>query len=491
MKEFKGGVLIFTGANSAAGLRMMAVCNLFMDEVDAYPGDVEGEGDPVALAEARTTNYARRKMLYTSTPTIRGLSRIEALYAQSDQRRFFIPCPACGHYDVLTWSGFLDYLKHKDGGHHRIEWQEAKPQTAHMVCGACGASIEERNKTEMLLRGEWRPTAEGDGTTRGYHLNALYSPLGWKSWAKCAQEFLGSKRDPFKLKVFVNTVLAETWEESGDSVEVTTLKARLEHFPAEVPHGVGILVAAVDVQDDRLEVVVKGYGVGEESWLVAFSQVLGDPSQEKVWFGLDAFLSQEFKHESGQTMVVQRAVVDSGGHHTESVYRYCASRGHLGVFAIKGGSESGKPLVTRPSNTNRYRIHLFVLCVDTGKEVVMARLRIGSPSPGYVHIPDWVDDEYLEQLTSEKAVRKYISGRGAVREWVKLRDRNEAFDLEVYALAALHICGPTVLRTLGERAAEFSKPAPEAKPRAGVPAPEGTEPEPTIPRRRKSWVTGW
>jgi phage terminase large subunit GpA-like protein len=493
MKEFKGGVLIFTGANSAAGLRMMAVCNLFMDEVDAYPGDVEGEGDPVALAEARTTNYARRKMLYTSTPTIRGLSRIEALYAASDQRRFHIPCPHCGHMDVLTWTGFVDYLKHQDGGHHRIEWDEGKPATARMVCGGCGERIEERHKTQMLARGVWRPGAEGDGITRGYHLNALYSPLGWKSWAKCVQEFLAAKRDPFRLKVFVNTVLAETWEESGDSVEVAILRSRIETYKAEVPHGSGILVAAVDVQDDRLEVVVKGFGADEESWLVAFSQILGDPAQAKVWFDLDQFLGQEFKHEGGQTMVVQRAVVDSGGHHTEAVYRYCAARGHLGVFAIKGGSESGKPLVTRPSNQNRYRVPLFVLCVDTGKEVVMSRLRVGTPGPGYVHLPTWVDDEYLEQLTSEKAVRKYVSGRGAVREWVKLRERNEAFDLEVYALAALHICGPTVLRTLAERAAAFSQPPSGEQSRGDfIPLPDGTGPAPAAPaRRKKSWVTGW
>jgi len=482
VKEFEGGLLIITGANSGAGLRSMPIRFLFMDEVDEYPGDVDGQGDPVALAEKRTATFARRKVFLTSTPTIKGLSRIEREYLESDQRRFFLGCPECGHPDYLVW---------RDVGHHRIEWEEGSPKTAHMVCSGCGTRIDERYKTEMLEAGEWRPTAQGDGHTVGFHLSALYSPLGWKSWAQCASEFVRVKEDPFRLKTWVNTVLGETWEERGDSVEAGSLMARLEKFPAEVPTGVGVLVAAVDVQGDRLEAVVKGYGAGEESWLVAFTQLHGDPARESVWHDLDRFLAQSFEHESGQKLKVECAVVDSGGAHTEHVYRYCKARQGRRVFPVKGGTIAGRPLVERPSTHNRYRVKLFVLCVDTGKDSVFSRLRIPAAGPGYLHLPDWVDEEYLAQLTAEKAIRKYVKGRGAVREWVKLRERNEALDLEVYALAALHILGPTFVRGLGERAAQFARPVAEAATQTEEqPRPVMRRPGGWIPRRT-GWVNGW
>jgi phage terminase large subunit GpA-like protein len=480
VKEFEGGLLIITGANSGAGLRSMPIRFLFMDEVDEYPGDVDDQGDPVALAEKRTATFSRRKVFLTSTPTIKGLSRIEREFLESDQRRYFLPCPKCGHPDYLTW---------RDPAHHRIEWEEGRPATAQMICGACGEQVEEQHKTEMLLKGEWRATAAGDGKTVGFHLSALYSPLGWKSWAQCAAEFLRAKEDPFRLKTWVNTVLGETWEERGDSVAAGSLMARLERYPAEVPTGVGVLVAAVDVQGDRLEVVVKGYGAGEESWLVAFTQIHGDPARETVWHELDRFLAQEFEHESGQKLRVERTVVDSGGAHTEHVYRYARARLGRGVLPIKGGNVAGRPLVERPSRHNRYNVPLFVLCVDTGKDVVMSRLRIPSPGPGYVHMPDWVDEEYLAQLTAEKAIRKYVKGRGAVREWVKLRERNEALDLEVYALAALYILGPVLLRSLAERAVRLARPV--EKTEVAPPAQAQPISPHLIRRRRNGWIHRW
>jgi phage terminase large subunit GpA len=205
------------------------------------------------------------------------------------------------------------------------------------------------------------------------------------------------------------------WELQGDSVAAGSLAARLERYPAEVPTGVGVLVAAVDVQGDRLEAVVKGYGADEESWLIAFTQLHGDPAREPVWHELDRFLAQEFEHESGRKLRIQRTVIDSGGAHTEHVYRYCKARNAAGrgVYPVKGGTIAGRPLLERPSIHNRYRVPLFVLCVDTGKEIVFSRLLISSLGQGYLHLPDWVDSEYLAQLTAEKAIRKYVKGRGS------------------------------------------------------------------------------
>jgi len=466
LKEFPGGILAITGANSAKALRRMPARYLFLDEVDGYPGDLGGEGDPVSIAEKRTTTFPRKKIFLVSTPTTKGLSRIEREYLASDQRRYFVPCPACSHKDWIRWEN--------------IRWEEARPETAKLACIACGALIEEWNKTEMLTRGEWRPTATGDGRSVGFHLSGLYSPIGWNSWVDCAAEFLLAKGDPFRLKTWVNTVLGETWEERGDTVDPNSLAARAERYPAEVPNGVGVLVAAVDVQGDRLEVVVKGYGAAEESWLIAFTQIQGDPAKDATWFELDQFLTSKFTHESGQEVGIARVTVDTGGLHTEQAYKYCRARHGHGVFAIKGGGEKGKPLVGRPSKNNRYRVPLFVLCVDSGKETVFARLRIGAPGPGYMHLPEWIDREYIDQLTAEKAIRKYVKGRGAVKEWVKLRERNEALDLEVYALAALHIFGPAFVNALPERAARLAVKQ-EERP---VPEPETPSPPPV----RSSWL---
>ncbi len=476
VKEFDGGLLIITGANSGAGLRSMPIRNLFMDEVDEYPGDVDGQGDPVSLAEKRTTTFARRKVFLVSTPTLKGLSRIEREFLASDQRRYFVPCPLCGYMDWIRWAN--------------IRWEERLAETARLYCEGCGELIEERHKTQMLERGEWRPTAEGDGRTVGFHLSGLYSPLGWKSWRECVEEFLDAKEDPFRLKTWVNTVLGETWEERGDSVEPDHILARAEHYPAEVPKGVGILTAGVDVQGDRLEVAVHGFGAGEESWLIAFSQIHGDPGRDQTWLELDQFLRQRFEHESGQKLPVSCVCVDSGGHHTEYVYRFCAPRAGRRVFPVRGGSVAGTPLVTRPTMHNRYRVKLFTLGVDTAKDMIYSRLRIPAPGPGFMHLPDWADLEYANQLTAERSIRKYVKGKGATRQWVKTRERNEALDLAVMALAALHILGPAMVRSLGERAALFAWPVgsgPElisSEERAGIQIR-------ALNQRRRRWIYRW
>lgn len=505
VKEFEGGLLMVTGANSAAGLRSMPVRDLFMDEIDEYPGDLDGQGDPISLAERRTDTFAgSRHELLVSTPKVKGVSRIEREYLRSDQRRYFVPCPKCGHMDFMTWTG-RDWLTSDDGSHHYIEWDERKPETVRLVCGnaECAERITERNKTWMLARGEWRATNEEawDGRTAGFHLSALYSPLGWKSWTECVAEFLAARNDPPALKAWVNTVLGEAWEERGDSVNAQRLRGRCEELErGVVPIGVGVLVAAVDVQSDRLEVVVKGYGAGEESWLVEHEAIFGDPSQASVWYALDKFLARDFRHVNGRELRVECAVVDSGGLHTEEVYGYTKPRLErraggwtLRTFPIKGGTEQGKPLVQRPSTGNRYRVPLFVLCVDTGKDTILSRLLVNTPGAGFVHLPRWVDDEYLEQLASEKAVRKYHRGRGLVREWVKLRERNEALDLEVYALAGLQITGSAFMRRLAERADRFATPP--AKGEEPIAPPEATLQAPgeafARKRARAGWVNRW
>jgi len=199
-KEYPGGILLLTGANSATGLRSAPCRWVLLDEVDAFPHDVDGEGDPCALAERRASTFSRRKIILTSTPTVKDMSRIESEYLASDQRRYFLPCPHCGHMQYLQWKN--------------LQWRDGDPKTAAYVCESCGTHIREHYKSEMLRKGEWRATATGeDKRTAGFHLSSLYSPLGWKSWEEIVGEFLRAKNDAPLLKTFVNTVLGETWEE--------------------------------------------------------------------------------------------------------------------------------------------------------------------------------------------------------------------------------------------------------------------------------------
>jgi phage terminase large subunit GpA-like protein len=478
-KEFPGGILIMGGANSAAGLRSMPVRNLFLDEVDAYPPDVDGEGDPVALAEQRTGTFGNRRKIYiSSTPTIKGLSRIEAEYLASDQRRHFMPCPHCGFFDYLRWEN--------------IRWPDEAPDLAQLLCNACGAMIEERYKTQMLERGEWRPTAKPN--TRGvvgFHLNALYAPLGWKSWAQLANDFIEAKKEPLKLKTFINAALAETWEEKGDEFDADDLQGRLENYAAEVPNGVGLLVGSVDVQGDRLEWQCKGYGGGEQSWLVAFGQVDGDPAKDATWLELDKELLRTFDHESGRKLAMRAIAIDSGGLHTDQVYKFCKAREvrrvagqSQKVWAIKGVGGAGREILGRPSSANRYKCKLWPIGVDTAKDTIFSRLHIEAPGGGYVHLPAWLDREYLEQLTSEKAVKRYKKGVGTVREYVKTRERNEALDLEVYSLAALYTLGRETVKRLAIYAQDLLAPY-TAPPKGTEPPPVDAAPTPPPPKPAK------
>lgn len=242
-KEFPGGVLILTGANSAVGLRSMPARYLFLAEVDGYPGDVEGEGDPILLAERRSATFQRRKILLVSTPKTKSLSRIQREYEASDQRQYFVPCPHCGEQQTLE----LENLR----------WPEGRPREAEYACTHCDALIGKRHKTWMLDHGEWRPTAPGDGRTAGFHLSSLYSPVGWFSWADAAEMYEQAQKTPDLMKGFVNTVLGPPFEEEAEAPEWQRLYERRESYRiGMVPDGGLFLTAGVDIQKDRIEVEV-------------------------------------------------------------------------------------------------------------------------------------------------------------------------------------------------------------------------------------------
>ncbi len=504
--DYGGGAVRIGGSNSSASLRIQGARVVIGDELDEWDDDADGHGDPLAIVKQGTSNYPDRKIALAGNPGIRGASRTEREYLRGDQRRYFIPCPHCRHMDILTWQG-RDWFGTQDGAHHWIEWEKPVPPgampVAWMVCGKCNQRVDEHHKTRMLANGEWRPTAVGNGITRSYQISALYSPLGFKPWSRCVLTFLEAKDRPNELRSFVNNDLGETWEERSDKVQVETLlgESRREDYGADVPHGVGVLVSSTDTQDDRLIHSVWGYGTGEESWLIDVVELEGDPRKgDDVWIMHDLQLERRFKHRSGQIMTIRRAVIDSGGHATDAVYKYAASRRNLGdgrqLFAIFGDRSQQKPLVGVPSRRggNRYRATVFPLCVDSGRADVLSRLRLQKPGPGYIHLPNGLDEEWIRQLASTRSIWRRSGGQ-LVREWTRFgHPRDHLWDLACYGLAALRMLGPAFIQQLGARAAKLSEVAEGAE---EPPAPEigsaEAEAEPVtavpLPRPRgSSWV---
>ena len=433
-KEFPGGMMLLTGANSATGLRSAPCRYIFADEIDAFPADVDGEGDPVSLAEKRATTFARRKILLTSTPTIKDHSRIEAEYLLSDQRRFYVPCPKCGGMQWLKWP--------------QMRWTDNDPSTARYQCEHCGEQFEELHKPAMLRQGEWRATAPGDGRTAGFQLSGLYSPLGWFSWADMVEEFLRAKADAPALKTWLNTRAAETWEEDyASKVSADGLRERCEHFPMGVlPEGSVALTFGIDVQDNRLAISGWAWGRDEEGWLVYHQEIFGDPSRADLWKQVDEAVLREWEHASGAKLRPDVVCVDSGGHFTAEVYQFARERARQGVIAIKGASQRNKAVIGKGSKvdinargkTLKRGAMVFSIGTDTAKSTLFARLKHNDPGEGYLHFPMEATDEYFQQLTAEKQVMKYTRGGFPVREWVKKPNaRNEALDTLVYAYAGL------------------------------------------------------
>ncbi|SEL47048.1 phage terminase large subunit family protein [Jannaschia helgolandensis] len=448
-KEFAGGILIMTGANSAVGLRSTPARYIFLDEVDAYPASADEEGDPVTLAEARSLTFAhRRKVLLVSTPTIRGLSRIEREYEASDQRRFFVPCPHCG---AMQWLKF-----------DRLRWQKGRPETAEYHCEGCDAAIAEHHKTAMLEGGEWRATAtSADPTTVGYHLSALCSPIGWLSWERIVRAWDAAQGSDEAIKAFRNTILGETWVETGEAPDWQRLYDRRERWTSGmVPAGGLFLTAGADVQKDRIEVDVWAWGRGLESWLVDHVVIEGGPDRHDAWSELTALLDRTWPHERGAHLRIARLAIDTG-YEAPAVYSWSRAQGFAQVAPVKGvegfnrsSPVSGPTFVDATEGGKRLRrgARLWTVAVSTFKAETYRFLRLARPTeeeladgaafpPGSVHLPHWVENEWLKQFVAEQLVTVRTKRGFARLEWQKLRERNEALDCRVYARAAAWIAG--------------------------------------------------
>jgi phage terminase large subunit GpA-like protein len=486
-KKFPGGHLTLVGANSATGLASRPIRVVLFDEIDKYPPSAGDKGDPIALAANRTKNFWNRKIVLVTTPGVKGASRIEKEWAESDQRRFFVPCPHCQH------------MQH-------LEWKQVVFDDGAYCCAGCAALIEDRWKPWMLDRGEWRATRP-EGTFPGFHLNVLYSP--WTTWPEVIAKFLIAKKSPDTLQPFINEDLAELWDpQDGEGIDEDALKSRREKYNAEVPMAVGVLTASVDVQRDWMELLVRGWGPAQESWLIAHHRIRGDTKLPSTWARLDPLLTKGYQHESGATLYITACGVDSGdGDNVEPVYAFVAPRqrrDRCPVYATKGSSVRGRPIVAgRPSKKNKYGVRVFPVGTDTAKDHLFQRLKLAAPAPGetfapgYMHFPvplpdGGADDEYLAQFGREKVFTRYHHGV-PVREYhvVPSGARQEAIDLEVGNLYMLRILGAGVydqleawsarVRAEGQRVTKTNAAA-EAVADASVESAAGVTLDPLTPK---------
>jgi phage terminase large subunit GpA-like protein len=421
-KIFPGGSLSLVGANSPAGLASRPIRILLVDELDRAPASAGSEGDPLNLAKKRTATFWNRKIVIVSTPTNKGASRIEEAYLNSDQRKYYVPCQHCKEYQVLAWAN--------------VKWTDSDPKTARYLCDCCGSLWDESDRRWSVRNGEWRAQKEFKGIA-GFHISGMYSP--WTPLADGVTEFLAVKKNPEQLRVWVNTYLGESYEDKGEAIDHGALNDRREDFGGGIPDEVIFMTCGVDVQDNRLEMSVIGWGRDFEAYVIEHKTLYGDPSTPQLWTTLDSQLFKMYEANDGRQMPIRATCVDSGGHFTNTVYSYCKKHAGRRIFAIKEGA-------------------------------------------GYIHFSHDLDDEYFLQLTAEKVITKYHRGFKK-RMYVKTRPRNEALDCMVYSIAAYAIINIDV-NSLADR-----RDLPEVE----EPVNQRVEPvaKPFVPRTGSGFVNSW
>lgn len=440
-KEYVGGSLFIVTAGAAANLSEVPARRVLFDEVDRAEANVNGEGDPVALAEARQTTFERnRKAYYPSSPTMAGESIIEKLYLRGTQHEALADCVHCGHAQTLK---FENLETSEDG------------EAAMYPCEECGAYNFETDKNKMFVRGAWSEGVKGDGETVSFTINGMFLPYGWLPWIALIREYSKAKAKLDEgseegMIAFYNTRLARCWERQKEQTQYDELMARAEPYRlGTVPTKALVLTAAIDTQNDRLEIKVVGWGEGMEAWIIDYQIVIGSPAEESTWEKADAILLGRYRHASGQMLPISATFIDSGGSATQEVYAFTRTRRRRNVFAIKGASRPNRPILSSKPTlvdvnfrgaTDKKGAQLWFIGTDTCKDYLTSRWQ-KSEGPGAVHFSQDLGEAYYKQLTAEYRSTVYKRGR-AVSVWEKKQaDRNEAGDLMVYNLAAAHFVG--------------------------------------------------
>ena len=442
-KSFPGGQLKIAGANSPASLASMPIRIVLQDEVDRYPFSAGDEGDPGKLAEKRTTTFVgNKKIVRVSTPTIKGISRIEKYFAESSQNYFHVPCHECGHADKLHFSTETVY------------WPKGEPEKAVYICQECGAWWDDAKRYRNLKKGYWVSMYPERVKHQGFHLSELCSP--WVPLGEVATNFVRAKKGgPEQLQVFINTSLGETWDAFEDTgLNKESLMDRLEAHNVDIlPDGAALITAAVDFQVDRAEIQFMGWGEDDEAWVLDYVVVYGDPTGVPFWQELDdALVGRKFVAPNGLSYGIDAAALDSG-YATQSVYDYCAKKlsQFQKIYPIKGVPGFGKPIWERSKAKLKGGVKLFLVGADTAKNMVLQRLKVKVPGPGFIHLPVTLDENYFDMLLCERIMIEYNKAGFATRKFHKPdKANNEAIDTAGYNFAARRSLNIDVTRRLAE-----------------------------------------
>lgn len=506
-KDFEGGQWYAEHAGSPVRLKSTSVMLLQVDELDEVAAQLQTGDDPLQMLNGRTSAFpATYKRLYVSTPQLKSTSRIEHLWDQSDQRRYLVPCPHCGHEQALQWAA-LHWSEHANADHRRQVW---------LACESCGGVIEERHKTSMIAAGRWVPQRPG-ARIRGYHLNCLYYAIGLgPRWADLVEEWLDAQGDPARLKTFINDRLAEAWEDASTRrVKANIVAERAEPYPLRTaPPGVVRITAGVDTQDNRLAVQIVGWGRGRAWWVLDYVELNGDPAQDAVWAALTDLLNRPIAHASGATLSVEAVLIDAGGHRTEAVKAYARDRRVRRPMVAFGAVPNNAPVLSKGKlhdvtwrgqydkrgvlvyhvGTVAIKHTLFAaLAADADAHQAWEALPDGAgraPAPArQCHFSDQLPAEYFPGLISEvfnPAKNRFEKRRGGVR--------NEPLDTWVYAFAAgqhpelrLHRATRAEWDLWEQRLPSMSAAMPAAVAAVPVAAPRKAEQSAARPGFGRSW----
>lgn len=443
-KDFPGGMLVIGGSNSAAGLRSMPIRFLFLDEIDGYVKNVEKEGSPIKLAEARTSSYENKKKIYKiSTPTVADASEIDAQYNRSSKERYFVPCVHCGFMQVLEWEQM------------RYDKDNIR-DTVHYECIECEGAMYEHDKTEMLERGEWRAENPDEIYVRGFHISSLYSPAGWYSWARAAKEYEEALADPDPdlMRTFVNTKLGETFRERGEKPDHQRLYERREFYPPRMlPPGASILTAGVDVQRDRLEIMVTAWSRNREKWLVDYFICNGDVEQDEVWDEAEEYLKQEFMIMGSTRCIPISGIGCDSGFAQPRVAKFAKRFSRNQFFMLKGVSPSqvmiGSPRSLElkidghkiPTGLRVWNVGVDIIKSELFRQLLLNVPEDGNAYPkGFFHFHQNLSLDWFQGLCSEELRSKKVNG-STVYFFHKTIVRNEPLDTYVYSRSAFNILG--------------------------------------------------
>lgn len=495
-KTYPGGFASLVSGKSLSSVSAQSIHRCLTDELNRLVLEIGNEGDLLAIIKKRFQGFLDTyKWIKISTPTEKGLSLISKEFDRSDQRYYFVPCPVCGYSQTLRFgnlhwekskelgeaeelpkTGEVDFIYHWKNYKKVFKWNGKEfelidpeylkklmeknpflsngklhhPPTAYYECEKCKAHLNDKNHRRFMIKnGAWISQNPSVKEHAGFFLNELYSPLS--NYEYVALQFLEAKSNIITLKTFSNLVLGEDWEDkTRREMDSNALILRCETYGPKLPEGVIVLTAGVDTQDDRLEIKIKGWGIGDESWLIDYDVIPGDPGQDKVWQQLDLYLIRTYEHHYGAMLQIGAACVDMLGHHTQQVLKFCNARSARNIYAVfgKGNTDAPIPVFTvKASKSEDGKFDFYRVGVDAAKELIYSRLSILDFGPGYMHFPKEVrinkdtgkgtpvDIEYFEQLTAEKQIETFERGKQK-RKWVPIRARNEKLDEEVYAYAA-------------------------------------------------------